>query len=377
MSSTPVVHDQAFPDRPVRIIDPFGAGGGVDVIARALARRLAAAWGQPAIVENHPGAGSTAAPALVAHAPPDGYTLLINTSAQAYSAARAGELPYDPLRDFVPVAALTSQPYVLVAGAQSGITTIGELAAAASDRPGEIRFASAGTGTGTHLAVAKLNRDLGIAAVHTPPAATDAITDVIAGTAAGHTTYAMLPIPPAAAYLHDGRLVALGVSTARRSRLLPDVPPWCADLGKPCPHVKPGTTMAQTGRTSPNNALCHHGCINLKRAGAVLCAPPRSHTSLADGECKYDPFSRYGSLEGRYGSLEAGQLLKAPFGVAPMVRRWCAGQDPPDASARQDLRAYWAKSVTATVALGGGNRHMRRDPSRFGRNRDGLEPFGG
>jgi tripartite-type tricarboxylate transporter receptor subunit TctC len=130
--STPVVHDQAFPDRPVRIIDPFGAGGGVDVIARALASRLAAAWGQPAIVENHPGAGSTAAPALVAQAPPDGYTLLINTSAQAYSAARAGELPYDPLRDFVPVAALTSQPYVLVAGPPSGITTIGELAAAAS-----------------------------------------------------------------------------------------------------------------------------------------------------------------------------------------------------------------------------------------------------
>src|SRR4029077_1850726 len=223
--STPVLHDQAFPDRPVRIIDPFGAGGGVDVIARALASRLAAAWGQPAIVENHPGAGSTAAPALVAHAPPDGYTLLINTSAQAYSAARAGELPYDPLRDFVPVAALTSQPYVLVAGAQSGITTIDELAAAASDRPGEIRFASAGTGTGTHLAVAKLNRDLGIAAVHTPPAATDAITDVIAGTAAGHTTYAMLPIPPAAPYLHHGPLAALGVSPARRSRLLPDVPP--------------------------------------------------------------------------------------------------------------------------------------------------------
>jgi tripartite-type tricarboxylate transporter receptor subunit TctC len=73
--------------------------------------------------------------------------------------------------------------------------------------------------------VAKLNRDLGIAAVHTPPAATDAITDVIAGTAAGHTTYAMLPIPPAAPYLQDGGLVALGVSTARRSRLLPDVPP--------------------------------------------------------------------------------------------------------------------------------------------------------
>src|ERR1700747_725217 len=104
MSSTPVVHDQAFPDRPVRIIDPFGAGGGVDVIARALAARLAVLWGQPAIVENHPGAGSTAAPALVAKAPADGHTLLINTSAQAYSAAPGHELPYDPLRDFAPVA---------------------------------------------------------------------------------------------------------------------------------------------------------------------------------------------------------------------------------------------------------------------------------
>jgi tripartite-type tricarboxylate transporter receptor subunit TctC len=230
MSSTPAGRDQAFPDRPVRVIDPFGAGGGVDVIARALASRLAAVRGQPVIVDHHPGAGSTAAPALVAQASPDGYTLLISTSAQAYSAARASELPYHPLRDFVPVAALTSQPYVLAAGAQSGITTIGELVAAASGRPGQIRFASAGTGTGTHIAVATLNRDLGIAAVHTPPAATDAITDVIAGTAVGHTAYAMLPIPPAAAWLRDGRLVALGVSTARRSRLLPDVPPL-AEVG--------------------------------------------------------------------------------------------------------------------------------------------------
>src|SRR3984885_12622228 len=197
MSSTPVVHDQAFPDRPVRIIDPFGAGGGVDVIARALASRLAAAWGHPAIVENHPGAGSTAAPALVAHAPPDGYTLLINPSAQAYSAARAGELPYDPLRDFVPVAALTSQPYVLVAGAQSGNTTIDELAAAANDRPGEIRFASAGTGTGTHLAGGKGHRGPGTAAGRPPPGGSarrargqhSAPLAPAAGRAAAHTSW--------------------------------------------------------------------------------------------------------------------------------------------------------------------------------------------
>lgn len=181
--------------------------------------------GQPAIVENHPGAGSTAAPALVAKAPADGYTLLINTSAHAYSAALGSHLPYNPLRDFVPVAALTSQPYVLVAGVRSDITTVSELVAAAEARPGEIRFASAGNCTGTHIAVEKLNRDLRITALHTPPGAADAITDVIEGTAAGRTAYAMLPIPTATPRLQDGGLVALGVSTQRRSRLLPGVPP--------------------------------------------------------------------------------------------------------------------------------------------------------
>ncbi len=225
MSQVLVTREHAFPGRTVRVIDPFGAGGGVDVIARAVAERLSGMWGQRVIVENHPGAGSTAAPALVAAAPADGYTLLINTSAHAYSAALGSHLPYHPLRDFVPVAALTSQPYVLVAGARSGITTVTELVAAAQARPGEIRFASAGTATGTHLAVEKLNRDLRITAVHTPPGGADAITDVIEGVVAGLTAYAMLPIPTAAPRLRDGGLVALGVSTARRSRLLPNVPP--------------------------------------------------------------------------------------------------------------------------------------------------------
>lgn len=209
----------AFPDRTVRVIDPFGAGGGVDVIARAVAERLSAAWGQRVTVENHPGAGSTAAPALVAKASADGYTLLINTSAHAYSAALGTQLSYHPLRDFVPVAVLTSQPYVLVAGVRSGITTVTELVAAAEARPGEIRFASAGKGTGTHIAVEKLNRDLRITALHTPPGATDAITDVIEGTAAGRTAYAMLPIPTATSGLQDG-----GLSSARGQHSAP-LPP--------------------------------------------------------------------------------------------------------------------------------------------------------
>ena len=89
-----------YPAKPVRIIEPFGAGGGPDLIARAISPRLAELWGQPVTVENHPGAGSTAAPALVAKSPADGYTLLVNTSAQAYSAALLKNLPYDPLKRF-------------------------------------------------------------------------------------------------------------------------------------------------------------------------------------------------------------------------------------------------------------------------------------
>src|SRR5580693_9083960 len=98
---------QDYPSKPVRIIEPFGAGGGVDTIARAISPKLAELWGQPVTVENHPGAGSTAGPALVAKSPADGYTVLVNSSAQAYTAAFVKNLPYDPLKDFIPVAPLT------------------------------------------------------------------------------------------------------------------------------------------------------------------------------------------------------------------------------------------------------------------------------
>src|SRR5712671_5637934 len=135
---------KGYPTKPVRMIEPFGAGGGPDLIARAVSPRLSELWGQPVTVENHPGAGSTAAPALVAKSPADGYTLLINTSAQAYSAALLKNLPYDPLNDFIPVAPLTSQPYVLVAGKLAGITTVGELVAAAKAKPAKLKFGSTG-----------------------------------------------------------------------------------------------------------------------------------------------------------------------------------------------------------------------------------------
>ena len=221
-----------FPRGPVRLIDPFGAGGGPDLLARAIAPALEERWGRPVRVENHPGAGSTAGPALVAKAQPDGCTLLVNTSAHAYSAVFASSLPYDPLADFTPITALSSQPYVLVAGVRAGFSTLPELVEAAKTGPTEIRFGSSGVGTGTHIGVELLQRDLGIRTLHVPSHGQDSIADTVAHTVAGRTAFAMSPISIALPHILEGRLIPLGVTTARRSRILPDVP-TLAEAGAP------------------------------------------------------------------------------------------------------------------------------------------------
>ena len=215
-------HD--YPIKPVHLIEPFGAGGGPDLVSRALAQKLTELWGQPVTVENVPGAGATAGPARVAKSPADGYTLLVNTSAQAYSAALLKNLPYDPLKDFIPVAPLTSQPYVLVTGKLTGITTVGELVVAAKAKPGHLRFGSTGMGTGSHLGIEKFNLAADIKAVHVPAQPGDAIADTIANTVAGRTDYLLAPIQLALVDIRAGRLRPLGVSTRKRSSLLPEVP---------------------------------------------------------------------------------------------------------------------------------------------------------
>ncbi len=203
---------EAYPTKPVRLIEPFGVGGGPDLLARALAQQLSQLWGQAVTVENIPGSS------------PDGYTLLVNTSAQAYSAAFSKDLPYNPLKDFIPIAALTSQPYVLITGKATGITTVGELIAAAKSTPGQLKFGSRGVGTGTHLGAEKFNLAAGIKTVHVPAGRNDAIADVVARTIAGDTTCMFAPIEVTLPHIREGRLRALGVSSARRSSLLPDVP---------------------------------------------------------------------------------------------------------------------------------------------------------
>jgi tripartite-type tricarboxylate transporter receptor subunit TctC len=221
-----------YPSKPVRLIEPFGAGGGPDLASRAVAQNLTELWGQAVTVENVVGAGATAGPARVAKSPADGYTLLVNTSAHAYSAALLKNLPYDPLKDFIPVAPLTSQPYVLVTGKLTGITTVAELVAAAKAKPGQLKFGSTGVATGSHLGIEQFNLAAGIKAVHLPARAGEAIADTIANTVAGRTDYLLAPIQLALVDIHAGRLRPLGVSTKKRSSLLPEVP-TIAEAGVP------------------------------------------------------------------------------------------------------------------------------------------------
>jgi len=232
LSITSAVMAQDYPTKPVRMIEPFGAGGGPDIIARAISPKLSELWGQPVTVENCPGAGATAAPALVAKSSPDGYTVLVNTSAQAYCASLMKNLPYDPLKDFIPVAPLSSQAYVLVAGKSSSMTSVRDLVTAARAKPGELKFGSTGVGTGSHLGIEKLNLDAGIRAQHVPAGPDDSITNVIANAVAGRITYVIAPIALALVDIRAGRLCALGVSTRKRSSLMPDVP-TIAEAGVP------------------------------------------------------------------------------------------------------------------------------------------------
>ena len=226
---TTLAFGQAFPSKPVKIVVPFTAGSATDILARTFGQKLSELWGQPVIVENRPGAGGTIGAGIVAKSPPDGYTLLVHSAAQAVNASIYPTLPYDTTKDFVEVATLGGQPNVLVVAPSTGFKTVADLIAAAKKSPGTLNFGSAGTGSGTHINGEKFKLAAGIDVVHIPYKGTpEAITD----TMTGRVTYFFSPISAALPNIREGKLVALGVSTAKRSSALPNVP-TIAESGLP------------------------------------------------------------------------------------------------------------------------------------------------
>jgi tripartite-type tricarboxylate transporter receptor subunit TctC len=212
---------QAYPSRPVKIVVPFTAGSATDILARTVAQKLGDAWKQTVVVENRAGAGGTIGAGQVAKSAPDGYTLMVHSSAQAVNPAIYPNLPYDTLKDFVQVALIAGQPNVLVTAPASGYKTVADLIADARKRPGALSFGSAGIGSGTHFNAEKFKLAAAVDVVHVPYKGTpEALTDTIAGRVA----YFFSPISAAAPQVREGKLVALAVSSARRSGVLPNVP---------------------------------------------------------------------------------------------------------------------------------------------------------
>ena len=212
---------QDYPAKPVRVIVPLSAGSANDIIARMVTLKLSELWGQPVVVENYTGGGGAVGAGEAAKSLPDGYTLLIMGSAYATNPAVYSNLPYDPVKDFVDIAPLASQPNVLVVGASAGVRTVAELITTAKARPGEIKVGSAGTGSGAHFLAEKFRLAAGIDVVHV---SYDVVPQANMDTIAGRVTYWFPPIAIALPLIREGKLLALAVTSGRRSSLLPEVP---------------------------------------------------------------------------------------------------------------------------------------------------------
>jgi len=222
--------DENYPTRPVTVVVPYAAGGGLDVVARLLAAKLAERTGKGFIVENRLGAGGVIAANSVAKAAPDGYTILCGSSTQlAIQVTLHKALPYNPATDFMPIALVASVPFVLIVNPSLPVHTAGDLVKLAKEKPGQLSFGSSGVGGPPHLYMELLQTMTGAKMVHIPYKGTaQAIVDVVAG----RVPILMSDVAPAAPLIKAGKVRALGVSSTTRVAVLPDVPP-IADNGVP------------------------------------------------------------------------------------------------------------------------------------------------
>ncbi|HEY6996262.1 MAG TPA: tripartite tricarboxylate transporter substrate-binding protein [Xanthobacteraceae bacterium] len=220
---------QDWPTRSMLVVSTVSAGNAGDIIARIVLEQVSKQIGQSFVIENRPGGGGTIGSASVANAEPDGYTILLLSSSQGSYLALHKTLPYDPLRDFAPVALFGVQPSVLVAAPSKGWKSVADLVAAAKAKPGALNFASAGLGSASHWAAERFRLAAGINVQHIPfRGPVEAFTEVMTG----RVDFYYLPIAPALPNIRDGKVVALAVSTPKRAPALPNVP-TVAEAGYP------------------------------------------------------------------------------------------------------------------------------------------------
>ena len=210
-----------YPDRPIKIIVPFAPGGPTDIMARILATHLGEAVGGTAVVENRPGAGGNIGIGIAAHSEPDGYTLLITSSAYVVNPGLYAKIPYDPYSDFTAIAELGTSPNVILVDPKLGVNSIADLIARAKANPNELNYASPGIGTTPHLSGELFKIVCDVNLTHVPfSGAGPAIQAILAGT----TQVAFAALPPAHPHIASGALKALAVTGVHRWFDLPDVP---------------------------------------------------------------------------------------------------------------------------------------------------------
>ncbi len=243
----PVIAQEAFPVKPVRLLVGFSPGGGQDIAGRILGKYLTASWGQMVIVENRAGANGMIAAEAVANAAPDGYTLQVFTANDTVNAGVRAKMPFDTLRDLAPVTTVSSSPYLLGVHPALPVKNTRELIALAKTRPGQLRYASSGTGSPIHLSTALFNRMAGVNMVHIPyKGSGPALYDLVSG----QIQISMASLASFNQHYKSGRVKVLAVTGEQRSAQLPDLP-TIAESGVPGYEATTWNGIAAPGKTPP------------------------------------------------------------------------------------------------------------------------------
>lgn len=230
MACAPAAFAQAWPSKPIRIIIPYAAGGGIDVLSRAIGEKLSQRFGQSVVIDNRPGAGTLLGSELAARAAPDGYTLIVTTDAtMSINPHMYPKLPYDPVKDFAPITQMVFLNQLMVANPGVPASNLKELIAYAKTNPGKLNYASYGSGSQPQLAMEMLKSQTGIDIVHVPY---KALPQAVSGTIANEIQLTFSGAASTMAFLKAGRLKAIAIGGEKRLALLPDVPTF-AEAGFP------------------------------------------------------------------------------------------------------------------------------------------------
>jgi tripartite-type tricarboxylate transporter receptor subunit TctC len=220
---------QTYPNKPIRVIVPYPAGGAVDIVARTLGNQISQDWKQQVVIDNRPGAGGVIATEILAKAPPDGYTLIVIATGHALNPSMYAKLPYDTFKDFSAITEIANSPNILLVNNTQPVKTVGDLIALAKAKPGQITYGMAGNGTSPHLAGELLKYMTKIDIVAVPyKGGAPVLNDLIAG----QIPMSFNNIPESIEQIRAGSVRAVAVTTAQRSPVLPDVP-TIAESGVP------------------------------------------------------------------------------------------------------------------------------------------------